>query len=459
MSSRVLIVLFLFILEGCATYQPMPLSEDGVNARLTAPKMEEVRIEAREIGHPRLKPIPFDDRDGLSPDEAAVLAVIAHPALRALRDQRGIASAQLMQAGILPNPQLSYSLALPSGGATGGTNTAFGLGLGWEITSLISRPAQMDAAQTRMQSVNLDIAWQEWQIAQAARLSAYTAETLDQQAALLREVALRLDENRQLISKAVKMGQATELQLSAVASTYAQAHQRQMEVEGQARKAHLQLKQALGLPPETEIHLQPVPMPEYFSVRPAVILEKELLTWRLDLLALQQGYASQEAQVRSAILQQFPKISLGLAQARDNSNLYTLGFGLSIDLPIFDRNQGIIALQRATRQQLFDEYLNRIFESRADVARLVTEIQTTNTLIQAAAEALPPLEHLVATYRRAVQEGQADVLNYYAAWNSWTDQRVNILSLKLQGIELRIALELASGQYQIAENEQELISP
>ena len=67
-------------------------------------------MQAKEIKHPLLKPIDFDIRNGLSPDEAAVLAVIANPKLRASRDERQLAAAQLLQAGILPNPQFSYAL-------------------------------------------------------------------------------------------------------------------------------------------------------------------------------------------------------------------------------------------------------------------------------------------------------------------------------------------------------------
>ena len=91
--------------------------------------MDTVRVQAKEIKHPLLKPIDFDIRNGLSPDEAAVLAVIANTKLRAVRDQRQLAAAQLLQAGILPNPQFSYSLAPPTGGATQGTVNAFNFGL------------------------------------------------------------------------------------------------------------------------------------------------------------------------------------------------------------------------------------------------------------------------------------------------------------------------------------------
>src|SRR5262245_7272783 len=102
--------LLLFLIPACATYQPMPLDQTTVAARLATPSTEAIQVQAKGIQHPVLKPIEFEFRNGLSPDEAAILAVIANPKLRATRDQRKLAAAQLLQAGILPNPQFSYAL-------------------------------------------------------------------------------------------------------------------------------------------------------------------------------------------------------------------------------------------------------------------------------------------------------------------------------------------------------------
>lgn len=48
-----------------------------------------------------------------------MMAVANNPKLRAARDERGIASSQLMAAGILPNTQLSGSLDHPFGTGPG----------------------------------------------------------------------------------------------------------------------------------------------------------------------------------------------------------------------------------------------------------------------------------------------------------------------------------------------------
>jgi outer membrane protein TolC len=125
----------------------MPLSPAAVGEALAPPNMEAIPVQAKVLRHPILRPIEFDERDGLSPDEAAVLAVLANPSLRAVRDQRGIAAAQVLQAGILPNPSLStegeFPLKVP------GEVDAYTVDLTWDVTGLITRWATVAAAKAQ----------------------------------------------------------------------------------------------------------------------------------------------------------------------------------------------------------------------------------------------------------------------------------------------------------------------
>ena len=96
----------LGLISGCATYSSMPLDRAVVDQQLAVPSATSLCVHAAEVHHPILAPIQLDLRNGLSPDEAAVLAVLLNPALRAERDRQAISIAQLLQAGILPNPTL-----------------------------------------------------------------------------------------------------------------------------------------------------------------------------------------------------------------------------------------------------------------------------------------------------------------------------------------------------------------
>ena len=143
------------VLPACTGYHALPLSREAAGE---TPDMTRIRIAAQEIHHPILKPLDFDDRNGLSPDEAAVLAVLANPGLRAVRDQRAIAAGQVLQAGILPNPRLTYALSIPTGAFPVGSVAQFGETVLWDLQTLINRGARVDAAEARAKAVDLDVA-------------------------------------------------------------------------------------------------------------------------------------------------------------------------------------------------------------------------------------------------------------------------------------------------------------
>jgi outer membrane protein, heavy metal efflux system len=438
------------LLLGCSQYQSKALTDQAVQQQLETPSKQQLILQATQIKHPLLKPIAFNFEDGLSPDEAAILAVLRNPELRAIRDQHLIAGAQLLQAGLLPDPQVSYSFLTPSGGADLSSVNAFGIGLSWQATALIWRQNKITAAQKQQQNVDLQIAWQEWQVAQAAKLAVYQLIIYTRQQALLAEMAERLEENRLRLQQAAEEGLVTELERVAAVSAKNLVDIRLLALEQQIKQQRQRLNRAMGLNPYEVIKLQDAALLSQLSTPPYEVLIKHIDKRRLDLMALKLGYESQEELVHIAVMQQFPQISIGFDHARDTSNVYTVGLGVSMTIPILNRNQGQVALQRATRQQLFDQYTNRLFQSRADIAELLVIIDLLNQQIASVRHAIPDLADLVKAYEEAIGIGQVDVFNYYVAWNNLTDKKIDFLSLELQLLQAKIALEVASGLYQIA---------
>jgi len=441
------ITLIILGLDGCAVYRPMPITPETIQAGLRPPAMSEVRLQAAGFKHPLLKSVPFDDRDGLSPDEAAVMAVIVNPILRVGRDRRGLAAAQLFQAGILPNPRLSYDLGIPVGENSRDRVNSFGLGLGWDITSLLSRSARLDAAKAHTAAVDLDIAWQEWQVAEAARLHAYRliiAEKLLAAAKQAETARLRLWED---VRRGVALGVKTRLALAAATTGRQEAGTHTLNAQAAMDQERCAFNRALGLPPEKIIPLEEDIVPRLPQCPSAGALFKDAAAKRLDLRALRLGYESREARVRAAVNSRFPKINLELTGGRDTDALKTVGAGLSINLPLFDRNQGRIAKERASRRQLFDEYNARLFEARADIDRLTAAIDATRRQLTAIDASLATQKTLAENLRRAADAGQIDVFSYDTAMNNLYDRRIQKIELEQRMVDFGIALEIASGRY------------
>jgi outer membrane protein TolC len=429
---------------GCSpSKRQVPLTSEAIDAGLTSPAMEVLRVQARSIRHPMLAPLEIKEGDGVSPDEAAVLAVLANPSLRAVRDARGLAAAQVLRAGLLPNPSLSFGREFPYAGPD--TIVAYGIGLNWDITSLIDHAAKVDAAKAMAASVDLDVAWQEWQVAQTAKSAAWKVLSLQSQLEMANQADSLLQDNLKTVQKAVELQHKTSVDLSGAQAAQQEAHTTVLELERDLRKQRLALNRMLGLPAQTQVKMREEDFPDRPDAPDATDLQKGMEDRRLDLLALRRGYDSQEAAVRAAVLSRFPKIAVGASHARDTGGVYTFGYDLSVDLPLFDRNQGNIAIEKATRQTLFDEFINRVFEGRNDIAAAIAEIGLLHGQIVFAQSAVPVLERLVADYEKAVDAGNADVLSYYSARNDLDKKKIEVLKLKQDLVDAWISLENASG--------------
>ncbi len=441
-------VLAALLLGGCATYRAMPITGKAVEENLSPPGKTELRLRAASITHPVLESVDLDTSDGLSPDEAAVLAVILNPALRAERDRKGIAGAETIRAGILPNPRLSYSFEIPVGGIKPDTINAYGLGLGWDIGALVTREAKLDAARAQFRSVELDIAWKEWQVAEKAKLGLYLYAIARQRAVAVAEREKRLSKIYALTKRAVGLGVNTSQDLARARFALEEVRSFLIKARADLEAKRLGLNLAIGLPGETRITPEMSLDTGVFSVMPAVeALMKGIEDNRLDIKALRLGYKSEEARLRAAILSQFPSIKIGPIGAKDTDGVKTAGGLLDVEVPLFNRNQGRIALERATRKRLFDEYIARLFEARIEVARLAAELTSMVSRIEEARGAVKNMEDRAALYEKALKSGAFGALDYYRFLSDLDSRRLQMLDLKEEAALEAVSLETASGRY------------
>ena len=268
------ICLFLLALSvcltGCSLYQPKPLDQEARSKTLGPPDMVRVAVEAGKLKHPILKPVELNMEKGLSPEGAAVLAVLANPTLRAARDKKGVAAAQLIQARLLPNPLFSYGWDKPTGGSTQGTVNAYGFGLSWDLIPLIARGAQVDAARAEAASVDLDIAWQEWQAALAAKAHVYNLVFIESQLTTSKEEEDGLRENLKTIKEAFNFGDVTEIDLAAAQTALQKVHASALVLKQQYEQERLALNQSLGSPPGQTIPLRAGILPPSVEIIPSL---------------------------------------------------------------------------------------------------------------------------------------------------------------------------------------------
>ena len=445
-------LIFLWaVLAGCASYNPMPIDSQAIRRALAPVDMTRVKSDAQAIDNPLLRPllnpVSFDLSDGLSLDEAAILAVVANPGLKAERDRLGLARAQVLKAGILPNPRVSAGIESPTGGPTKGTVNAYNAQIEWDITSLISRAAELEAQGKELRSVELDVAWKEWQVAEAARLAFVRLFWAQKRYALLKTAVKDMKERLDILEQAAAHGDETALDVNAARSSFSQFELEFLKAKGDVEKERLALNQAIGLPAGYGINLQDMDIAGWADEFSGKDLSEDLDNRRLDLVALKEGYEGEEARLRAEVLKQFPKMALGVVNARDTGAIVTTGLTVSLELPVFDRNQGNIAIEQATRQRLFDEYMARLFDARSQIASITSDMEDIRARADASQQAAMDKRRLLASVRPAFERGDIAATGYYQVLEELLNKELETLSLKGNMCELAVALEASSGLY------------
>lgn len=432
------------VLSGCATYHPLPLGPGhGASSvdRLSAPTMA--------MPLPMLPTHRFDPSDGLDATEVAMLAVVNSPELRLKRDALGIARAQAFAAGLLPDPQLALSADFPRQSGAG-LSTAYSLGLSEDITALLTRSSRKAAARSQASQVNLDLLWAEWQTVAQARLLFDQVSSLRLQQSRLEQEQAALATVSGYIKAALQAGNLTYDSASAGLNAEADVRKRLADTTIALHQAQSDLHLLLGLAPTAKLDLVGAP---YFSQpTPAQVQTAldDLPRRRPDLLALQAGYQSQEAKVRSAILAQFPALNIGFNTARDTSAVYTNGLSIGITLPLFDRNRGNIAIERAARQQLHDDYTARVLGTRSDMQRITLDLTTLDSQLATLRTHATQLDKARVSAARAWRAGTLDWPTYLAIRSNALGADLDLLGVQLERARQSIALEALLGNTDLA---------
>ncbi len=408
------------LIAGCARFQakPLPSAPDLL-------PMPALTVSPDRLDLPGLKPVPFDPAQGLSETSVIMLAVLNYPDLKATRLNARVADAQLLEAGLIPDLQLSADVTRSPRFA------GYDASLTEDLRALVTRAAGKRAAAAHARQVNLQILWSEWQVAEKARELFITADRDEQ----LRSV---LDRKRQLLMQLYAKDQTALAQHNLTAEALAvdfasllaaETQSRQVEID--AERTRHALDRLLALQPGVSLRLKALkekpPLAEQ-AYRAAVA---ELPHRRADLLALEAGYASQEQRLRQAVLAQFPLMSAGLLQSRGaEEGIRSRGLTMSLTLPLFNRNRGDIAIQRATRAVLRQTYQARLDGAVNEADQAWRAARIIAKQLGGLNARLPGLERSAGAARSAFRQGSLDMRTYLRAESNVLAAREDVIRLR-----------------------------
>lgn len=434
-------------LGGCATYQPSPLDP---RAELQAQRdgqvllLEVTRGRSGAGGEPSSE---FHMEDGLDESEVVAVALKLNLSLRTARAEAGQAQALLVTTGQWPNPEVGVGFRPGISGSSGYVFEADAL---FQLLRPGEREARRTAATARVDEVDASIAAAEQALVAEVRQQRLAVLAADRAAALMQEAVELRQRSLDLVRTQRRIGEGTELALSATELDLAEARRELRKATGERDVALRDLNRLLGLPPDYAMNLnglgQPLPITIFEDVSDEE-LDRRLLAGRLELRAKEAAYRQAEQELRVAVSEQYPRLGLGPSFERELEGDASLGLGLSLELPLLNRNEGAIAEKRAARDRVRAEYRGLLHTLRAEAfaARAALRLAKAEVDTQEA-EVLPVLRRNLDLFERAYRAGELNIIDWITAQQRATNARREHLNALVEYRRALIKLEASAGQ-------------
>ncbi len=280
-------------------------------------------------------------------------ALASNPGLAAARLDVDRARSRLRQAGLIPNP--TFEVEQRTGrftGADGEGETTVGVAVPLELFG--QRARRIDLAEIEVEASEAAIAERERQLASQVR--ARCAEVLGarHELALIDELTSIDEATAKFVSVRVSEGESAPLELQLLKVEIDRRLSRRAVVEGRLEAAILELKVLTGAAEGEDLRLSEdlatagwagAPSSLGEAVRMAFDSRPDVRLARLEERAAQAGLRLIRAQTGPEVTafsrfsverSVFDDTPVGVIRDRDK----TLSFGISISLPVFNRNQG-----------------------------------------------------------------------------------------------------------------------
>jgi cobalt-zinc-cadmium efflux system outer membrane protein len=409
--------LVLAVMAGCTTFHPKPLSPSETASAFEARTLDSPDLKAflEEHLHREISPRPPKSWDFML---LTLVALSYHPDLDVARAQWEMAKAEVITAGQRPNPRLTFVPKFVSNAASGASPWILDFPLEIPLETAGKRGYRIAQAQDRSAAARLQIATVAWQarsrlLTRLLDLYAATqAEILLQQQQAVQEAIVKVLDQRLAFGE-VSLPDVTQAHL-ALDRTRLSLREAYKQLVG----AREQLAEALGLPvgalEGAELSFDGFHRFPLATDLPAPAVQRQALLSRPDLLGLLAEYAGSQSALQLEIAKQYPDIQLGPGYEFDQGD-HKWSLGVSVSLPVFNRNQGPVAEAEARRTETAARF-------SALQARVIGELAGALAGYQAALQIMETAEALVsarkgqlASVQSLFNAGEVDRLALHSA--------------------------------------------
>ncbi len=298
----------------------------------------------------------------LTQQQAVALALINNRRLQATYEDLGIARAQLVQAGLIPNPLATLDVRWPESGS----EVTWEFQAAAQLVDLLTLPQRQELAQAQFLRTRLEVTQAVFNLIAQVRQAYFDLQAAQQLLEMRQSVLEAAAASRDLSDKMHQAGNITNLAWSQESAAYEDAYAARQQAQLAVAQAHDQLAVLLGLSGAPARQLR---VPGRLADLPARTvqprgLEARALAQRTDLAAARQEILVAQRRAGLAGAGIWSDLAIGIHHEHDASGESATGPTLTFPIPLFDQGQ---ARRQGAQAQLA--------QARFRYAALATEIQ------------------------------------------------------------------------------------
>lgn len=387
--------------------------------------------------------------------DALIATVLANNTeLLSAQQARTTASAAIQSASAYANPRLEWQAGRNSARMPGTTPGAV---QGWGVAQLIENPharsARIDAADALARGSEQAIALTRNALVGEVRLRAIEYQLRRAEATMSAEDLALLEQVRERVRLRVASGEAPRYEIIKADAEIVHARERQQTASLRAEQVLVALNRlAAGRLPAGWSLVGPLTDTGPMASLDELQLQAE--TDNPEVRALQAEVERADANLRGARASRLPGVDLRVGQMRE-PDLRQTTVGLSVQIPLFDRRDGVIGEASSERVRLQGRLDGRRAELRQQLRLAWQSLDIARLRVQALSEGVVvDAESALKVARAAYQYGERGILDVLDAQRVLRSARANLLDARFQQQAARIELESLAGRFAVAPNPQ-----
>ena len=317
-----------------------------------------------------------DPLQGASSGDLVRRALTLNTELAAARFEVERARGRLRQAGLRPNPTIDFEQTTGRlTGSAGERETSIGFALPLDISG--QRSARVNLARAEFEAAEVELADRERRLAAEVRASYAEVMAAIRELEIMESLTNVDQQTARVVEIRVTEGDSSPLELNLLRSEVDRLRARRILVEGRLQALMLKLKNLVGTAPGETLRLSENLNAQILTEPPSVAAAVDIaLRTRPDLRLARLTEEVAQAGLRLAHAQGRPDVT-AFSRYTNNSAVFDdtpvgvlrdkdrlLTFGVSIGIPVFNRNQGAkaeaaAAIAQARKRREFAETVVR----------------------------------------------------------------------------------------------------